>query len=413
MFVADAKSVWCAWNSARAIQLMHDSPNIDNCLAYVAANVNGVFSSRSWDQTDRMPRGLFVYTNDNLAIVLLDGSPTAVFADRLLGGYLEQPQVRTYLGVNRTLYAALSDLLAGPLRNTFAPGMRCLFAGHSAGGALAILLYQWVLANYGPITPKAITLGSPRVGDGRFDNAVIEDDIMRWMNIGDPIPILPPQGNEVPASWIILNAALWQNIQSFQHNGNRRTLYQSDWRDVPTETLAILPNSLSASFLGWASGLLSSPVFEHNISRYESRLSTAAQRTVEPGQPYQPNNLIPAHTTSPAAPGPADVPVQNFTQVADPAVPLPIVDPPTAELPGDYGYYLPTTGLPGKGPFFALKQDGEWFVCYERNALYSSPSHRGAKRDAVHLNEINRHWLDSRFHSPPELTKAVQSVFRM
>jgi triacylglycerol lipase len=80
-----------------------------------------------------------------------------------------------------------------PLANELKPGTRILLAGHSLGGALAMLAAYALLDNGYPIM-GVYTYGSPRVGNGPFSrtyNSVLGHRTFRLVNDRDPVPRLP------------------------------------------------------------------------------------------------------------------------------------------------------------------------------------------------------------------------------
>jgi hypothetical protein len=95
-----------------------------------------------------------------------------------------RPGGKVHQGFSRALSRAWKpvsdalDTVSGPL----------LYAGHSLGGALAILA-----ASQRP--PGAVyTFGSPRVGDRNFAETLVAVEIHRVVNQHDLVPSLPPEG---------------------------------------------------------------------------------------------------------------------------------------------------------------------------------------------------------------------------
>lgn len=93
--------------------------------------------------------------------------------------------VHTYFG---SAAAALGSAIL-PVVSPYFTEKRFVFTGHSLGGACAQLLYSVM----GPLCLAGVScmvLGSPRVGDPFFANAV--PGVQRLTNSGDPVPGLPP-----------------------------------------------------------------------------------------------------------------------------------------------------------------------------------------------------------------------------
>lgn len=71
---------------------------------------------------------------------------------------------------------------------------RVLCCGHSLGGALATLAGAWAAYEYPRADVRCITLGSPRVGNRTFCNAMkyLVGDVHRLVHGWDPVPTMPP-----------------------------------------------------------------------------------------------------------------------------------------------------------------------------------------------------------------------------
>lgn len=71
---------------------------------------------------------------------------------------------------------------------------RVLCCGHSLGGALATLAGAWAAYEYPRADIRCITLGSPRVGNRTFCNAMkyLVGDVHRLVHGWDPVPTMPP-----------------------------------------------------------------------------------------------------------------------------------------------------------------------------------------------------------------------------
>jgi predicted lipase len=73
---------------------------------------------------------------------------------------------------------------------------RVICCGHSLGGALATLAAAWASCQYPDADVRCITLGSPRVGNGSFVEAVkyLSGGVYRLVHGWDPVPAVPPPG---------------------------------------------------------------------------------------------------------------------------------------------------------------------------------------------------------------------------
>lgn len=66
------------------------------------------------------------------------------------------------------------------------------FVGHSYGGAIAVLLAAQY-KRFSPLRPvELLTFGSPKPGDQRLSNLLVNVPSMNIVNVNDPIPSMPP-----------------------------------------------------------------------------------------------------------------------------------------------------------------------------------------------------------------------------
>lgn len=105
---------------------------------------------------------------------------------------------------------------------------RCMFTGHSLGGALAVLM-AWFLKADKPIAPAAVvTLGSPRIGNYAFANPreLQPCPIVRLENAFDPVCSVPtdPHMVLVDTGW----GPLYLSYLEFQHVGRGYVIHQRE-----------------------------------------------------------------------------------------------------------------------------------------------------------------------------------------
>ena len=110
-------------------------------------------------------------------------------ARHLLQGFLQQILSVTS-ATNRAcnIGVALSELSGGR-----AP-TRVICTGHSLGGAVATLAATWAALQWPRADVRAVTFGSPKVGNRKFIRAFqsLVGTRIRAVMAGDPIPALPP-----------------------------------------------------------------------------------------------------------------------------------------------------------------------------------------------------------------------------
>lgn len=100
---------------------------------------------------------------------------------------------RVHRGFAGALAAGWPGLLA--LLDLVPEGLPLLVAGHSLGGALAVLAAARLRAEGRPGPVRVATYGQPKVGDARFSRISGPANWVRVALRDDPIPLLPPSPN--------------------------------------------------------------------------------------------------------------------------------------------------------------------------------------------------------------------------
>jgi predicted lipase len=145
------------------------------------------------------------FNNSNLAVFNFNNEMYFIFRgtktendviinfDLLFDNFLDIPDCLVHQGFYNELMN-IKDFIIENLINS--DNKKIIFAGHSLGGALAILASLFVVKN-GYKNKKdimCITFGSPRVGNKKFVEEFNKyvSNIMRFVNYGDLIDTLPP-----------------------------------------------------------------------------------------------------------------------------------------------------------------------------------------------------------------------------
>lgn len=97
-------------------------------------------------------------------------------------------------------YMAVRPFIDTYLRQ-FRSNQRIMVCGHSLGGAIALLLAEWIRRDYDE-NVILYTYGSPRAGDAEFVESAKALTHHRMVNHNDPVP-------SVPAPWMDTNKPLW------------------------------------------------------------------------------------------------------------------------------------------------------------------------------------------------------------
>lgn len=140
----------------------------------------------------RTVRSVFVGINGTeSATIISAGVGDVSQGQNLAEGYLNSPLMRQNGGFNRATERDAREVYNRTGGNWRAPRMRVQLYGHSAGGALVECLaktYERV-AQYPP--SRIVTYGAPKPGFAGATVERVETERRRWMNAGDPVPMVP------------------------------------------------------------------------------------------------------------------------------------------------------------------------------------------------------------------------------
>jgi pimeloyl-ACP methyl ester carboxylesterase len=165
----------------------------------------------------------FITHNDKLVLISLRGTEfkfpfSDVFQDfdaRQVPykGYNEQDthEAQAHRGFHDAFLAA-KEFVDRYLRAFHRPEMSIIVCGHSLGGAIALLLGEWLRHHWSPTT-QLYTFGAPRAGDRAFVQGARDLIHHRLVNHNDPIPSVPSAWMDVewklalPATIVLLTSA--------------------------------------------------------------------------------------------------------------------------------------------------------------------------------------------------------------
>jgi len=172
---------------AQLIDLGYDNPAA--AVTY-AGQLTGGTATVVGEDSDWMPR-TFYATNGRWNLVFLPGTTSELqLALQALSaglGPVQLGDVRVLLIHWQAAQVALDRLIALGLD----PSLPTLFAGHSYGGAMALLLAHRLSAVPGR-TIHLVTFGMPKPGDEQSGLAFAQLRGVHLVNAGDPVPDLPP-----------------------------------------------------------------------------------------------------------------------------------------------------------------------------------------------------------------------------
>jgi hypothetical protein len=153
-----------------------------------------------WKNTDTQA---YATHDDRMILIAVRG--TAEKWDAWRDGDAEQVPVEDGVGKAHQGfhegYVAVKAFLTEYIERFSTGDQRILVCGHSLGGAIALLVAEWIRRNYDP-NVILYTFGSPRAGDAEFVEGAKSLVHHRIVNNNDPVP-------SVPAPWMDTNKAIW------------------------------------------------------------------------------------------------------------------------------------------------------------------------------------------------------------
>ncbi len=167
---------------------------------------------------------------------------------------------------------------------------KMVLAGYSGGGMIAQSIAQAFAGAMDGPTIRLSTFGSPREAQASICNNLRQQDVVRWMNDTDPIPLLPPHVSQLPNFSPLLPYALAQDYVSYVHckNGvNINAAGQLRSSELPRGAILAPTLSLGAFLLGQ----VTAEPGAHSIFEYRARLDRGVQATPGPETPPAPTPI--------------------------------------------------------------------------------------------------------------------------
>ena len=163
------------------------------------------FNDQRQGMTDWVNTDTQAYATHDDRMILIAIRGTAEKWDAWRDGDAEQVPVEDGVGKAHQGfhegYVAVKAFLAEYIERFSTGNQRILVCGHSLGGAIALLVAEWIRRNYDPDV-ILYTFGSPRAGDAEFVEGAKSLVHHRIVNNNDPVP-------SVPAAWMDTNKAVW------------------------------------------------------------------------------------------------------------------------------------------------------------------------------------------------------------
>jgi hypothetical protein len=215
--------------------------------------------------------GSIVAVTPEYSVIVISGSTTpqqrALQALYAGGGPINEGNFAT----NPVWYAASVEMgirlnLAGA-----DPSKPVIIVGHSYGGAAGSVLAARLMNQTPGRDVRLLTFGAPKPGDARLANLLRLARQIHIANVGDPVPLLPPNASELWAFWGIAPPDFIAAWLSWSDPGSQLYL-RSDGGENESPS-GFLPYDLLAPILNDAVlGLPFAPFADHDIKEYLRRL---------------------------------------------------------------------------------------------------------------------------------------------
>jgi hypothetical protein len=164
---------------------------------------------------------------------------------------------------------------------------RMYLTGHSFGGAIATAFMARLINVDDPQKITLITFGAPKAGGSFMAAKTQHADIVRYMNVQDPIPILPPGRLEIGNFNISLGPGDIVHYSRFCHTVGGVSI-ATNGNLLPTTLSAPLSLPQAISLARWVYTLSVDQASPHSITSYISQLALAVGNQSNVNFPIRP-----------------------------------------------------------------------------------------------------------------------------
>jgi len=248
--------------------------------AVVSAELPEGFASGFIPATTAFPA---VYWGGSRArkVIYLDGCRSALQANAFMNGYDNGYGPTNTMGRQDYLREAVQQLNARLAQGHFGTPEYVDLVGYSLGGSVAVRWAFDLRQASSAWKLKVFTYGSPRSLNSDHIRVLDRTPIIRYMNSDDPVPLIPPRPNDVPAL-AILNPLL-TNLRwcTFYHVQGGAALYPNgNIADVALPSDASI--NATASLATWLAGFTQQANGPHTLQSYISRLLVRVEKEARP-----------------------------------------------------------------------------------------------------------------------------------
>lgn len=375
------------WYADLLVQLW-SGPTVNPMDARLSAQT-GASTTVSWtgQNADLCPPVYYGVSGD-YTLILVSCVQSLNMAINLMNGYATPALIE---GAKENAWAkAAAQWIVQTARERHMPSTtKYVLAGYSGGGMICQSLAQALSGSPDGPSVRLSTFGSPREAQASICNALAHQDVIRWMNNDDPVPLIPPRIGQVPGFAALLPYALAQEYVGYDHCKNGANLDPDGSRASATlpRDASLSPTASLASFLlqqvgGGGGG--------HRIQEYRSRLDTALQNVPVVDNPPRPTPVEPddgfsrGEWGSEAAAGATAVFRQGEAQTA-------------------VGLIVPDEYLP-----VVVKQGRIWSVYWLNNFIATGPKKKRALHFKRTLTDLIRSLMIQGVVEPDALLSSIQ-----
>jgi len=246
----------------------------------------------SWtDQNGNLCPPVYYGVSGNYTLILVSCIQNLSMGVNLMNGYAT-PALFAGAKENGWAKAAAEWIIATARERHMPSTTNIMLAGYSGGGMICQSIAQAYAGLDEAPSIRLSTFGSPREAQQSICDNLRQQDVVRWMNDTDAVPLIPPRISQAPGFAALLPYALAQEYVGYTHCKNGVNINASGGlsnRDLPQGS-SLLPTASLAAFL---MGQVSGEGGPHRIQEYRSRLDLALQSRTIPEAPVPPTPIEP------------------------------------------------------------------------------------------------------------------------
>ena len=249
---------------------------------------------------------------------------------------------------------------------------RTWIVGHSLGGIASVVQGARLYARNRSANFSVVTFGSAKPGPLEVARFVPYGSIERWMNEGDPVPLIPPEPIEAPFYYALRGVATRNNAALYAQPAGGTQLFPDGSvisRNLPNVPRADIQPALTA----WLQSLHDHRLTEHSMQAYLQSLQARNAR-----YPLAPPITGRTHSIARLA-GPRNSELRRAEEAAVKLLREEIRDAGT-----------PNVRIPPEKLFVARKNGSVWVVYFLGRIVLIGPSRKRCRAFASRANDLLR-----------------------